>query len=295
MAQDMRRGSWNCMYGVRLMRGLDSGILLLLLCPHLLTTHRIVVINRASAMRSLHCCLLIVHGGSSSVSTIVDVWRIGVLIGLRWGNAIMRRLPPAERSVHVRAVVTACILLLAIGGRRFQYVRGIITRRRIGSERRAALRSIRWHRVLYVCRRLWPWRRLHSVAHVHRNHGGLVHCTHVVIRSRSLSLLHWRPVHCSCWRGRGLSVGLLRHGGLRITRKVVLLVRASRALVVNGSTGGQSGSSGSLRLLNGAGMMILMARERSAAGKRLLTVGVWALVRPLTRVNASMAGKRAGV
>lgn len=42
-------------------------------------------------------------------------------------------------------------------------------------------------------------------------------------------------------------------------------------------------------------MMVLMTRQRSAAGESLLAIRIRALVRALSRVDTAMAGQRAGI
>lgn len=48
-------------------------------------------------------------------------------------------------------------------------------------------------------------------------------------------------------------------------------------------------------LFHRAGMMVLMSRQRSATGKSLLAVCVWAFIWSFSGVNATVSGKRAGV
>ena len=56
-----------------------------------------------------------------------------------------------------------------------------------------------------------------------------------------------------------------------------------------------SGGSSCCSLLDSASVMVLVAGQGGAAGKCLLAVGIWALVRALARVNAAMARQRAGI
>lgn len=64
---------------------------------------------------------------------------------------------------------------------------------------------------------------------------------------------------------------------------------------MNGGTGGKCCSGGSFGFLNSTGVVILVACKGGAAGEGLLAVCIRALVGPLSRVDASVTGKRAGV
>ena len=54
--------------------------------------------------------------------------------------------------------------------------------------------------------------------------------------------------------------------------------------------GCKNGGGGSRSLLDGTGMMILMASERGPAGKGFLTVGERAFVGPLSGMDPAMPG-----
>jgi len=64
---------------------------------------------------------------------------------------------------------------------------------------------------------------------------------------------------------------------------------------VHGSTRSKGRSGGSRGLLDGTSVVILVTSQGRPACKGLLAVGVWALVRSLSRVDTSMSGKGARV
>lgn len=98
-----------------------TGILLLVLSPHLLATH-LLVVHRTSAVRSLDG-LLVVHG-LAGLSVLVVRVRVGVLALLLSSHASVRRLP-AHSVAQVRAVVAAA-RLLTIGRWRLQDLRRVV-------------------------------------------------------------------------------------------------------------------------------------------------------------------------
>jgi hypothetical protein len=75
-------------------------------------------------------------------------------------------------------------------------------------------------------------------------------------------------------------------------------IAVTARLAAGGSLAGLSGESGSSSgssFLNCACVVVLVAGQSRASGKGLLAVGIWALVRTLSRVNATVAGQRTAV
>ena len=164
----------------------EGPILLLMLCPHLLSAQLIVVIHRGRAVRSLHALLLIVHL-SRLVNVISTIWiGISVIVLLVASDASMWRLPACHGASNMWAVVAAVTLLLPVISGRFEDLRWVVTRRWIRGERRSVLLlAVGRHWVLSW--RLRSWRRLHLRAEVSWNSShAAVHGVHVIIRSLSL-------------------------------------------------------------------------------------------------------------
>ena len=112
--------------------GRSIAFLLLVLGPHLLST-QLVVVHGTGAMRPLHTLLLVgVH--LSCIDVVVVVWvrvRIVVLlVALQARQAIVRRLPAGHRVRDMRAIVAA-VGLLAVVRRWLQYLRRVVSRRRV--------------------------------------------------------------------------------------------------------------------------------------------------------------------
>ena len=174
--------------------GWSIAFLLLVLCPHLLST-QLVVVHRTSAMRPLHSLLLVgVHLSGIDIVVVVGI-RVRIVVLLVACQAIVRRLPAGQRVRNVRAVVAA-VGLLAIVRRWLQDLRRVVSGRRVGGERWSLLLPSGWHWVL--SRRLRSWRRLHSRSKMWRYSGhSSVHGVHVVVLCWSLK--RRRSVDTICW------------------------------------------------------------------------------------------------
>lgn len=122
----------------------------LVLSPHLLSAHLVLVVQRSSAVGTL--LLLIVHlsrrvDGVTAVSVAVLVLgRLAVR-----SQTSVRRLP-AHGLTHVRAVGRATGVLLSVGSCcGLKYLRRVVARRRVRREGRTLRRAVNGHLVL--CRR----------------------------------------------------------------------------------------------------------------------------------------------
>ena len=104
--------------------GLNIGVLLRMLSPHLLRP-QMRVVHRTGAVRSLDRCLLVVHCRiRGSVLAVRIRVRVVVMVAVRHG---MVWCLPAHRAAHVWAVAAAAVLVLAVDRRRLQDLRRIIT------------------------------------------------------------------------------------------------------------------------------------------------------------------------
>jgi hypothetical protein len=241
-------------------------------------------------VRPLRGCLLVIHRRRSHVTKLAVRVRIGIVTARLSRDGAVRRLP-AHLAAHMRAVAAASRRLLAVGRWRLQDLRRIVPRRRIGGEGRPR-RRLRTVGHLVLSRRLRARRWLNLAAHVRRNsHATIRHGLHVVVRGLPLELRH--TVHTNSRRYRRWSIGL-RHRRLAICAVLIFVVRPSRSCGLY-RTRSQGSSSGSFRLFNGAGVVILVTREGGAACESLLAVRIRALVWALARMNTAMACKRARV
>lgn len=77
--------------------------------------------------------------------------------------------------------------------------------------------------------------------------------------------------------------------GRQLVREMVRIVVLGIVEPDNGM-GAQIGGGFCGSLLERAGVVVLVAGQGGAAGEGLLTIGIRALVRALSRVNAAMAG-----
>jgi hypothetical protein len=125
----------------------------------------------------------------------------------------------------------------------------------------------------------------HFIAHVRRN----VHAAHVCVVCGLT--VHARDHACrhSVSR-RERQVAVARRGCVqwRCILRVVATVRATCSARCSGTRGKGSSSSGG-SLFDRAGVVVLVASQCGATRERLLAVGVWALVRAFSRVNATMS------
>lgn len=87
-----------------------------------------------------------------------------------------------------------------------------------------------------------------------------------------------------------------RHGGSAVRGLISFRVgRPSGARAGSIGVPGQGLGRLPRGLLNGSGVMVLVARESGTPSEGLLACGVRAFVRSFTRVNATMSGERAGI
>lgn len=190
----------------RVGRGFSKVFLRLVLGPHLLSTHLVVVVHRTSAVRAL---LVVVHLSRrvdtvAAISVCVVVLR---LLAIR-GQAVMGRLP-THGLAHVRAVGGAAMLLLSMRSRRrLENLRRVVARRRVGGERRALAGAIDRHLILRGRTRAGRGRHLTTKVSGHSGHA-VVHGLHVVVRSLPLHVRDTR--HGRAGRHRRRSAGMLRH------------------------------------------------------------------------------------
>lgn len=191
----------------------------------------------------------------------------------------MRRGLPSDAR-HVRAAATVprrgLVLLQArLQGRR-RSVAGRVRRRphpvgavATGGRRRtgAANAEVRGQRSIML--------------HVLREVGGVA-----VHAARSRHVHAWRHGH---WPMRGRR---RRHGRTMVGKVVAVRASLWHMLGLGRCQGGRSCGGG---FLDCATVVVLVTGERRATSKRLLAVGVGALVRPLSRVRSSVASQRAAV
>jgi hypothetical protein len=129
------------------------------------------------------------------------------------------------------------------------------------------------------------------MTHVKRN----VHATHVRSVVRALTMQTWDTRrHAVGGRERHGAVvggGCAQWGGSLGEVAAIGTASPTRSRGTRGESSSCSGSG----FLNGASVVVLVTRQGSATREGLLAVGVGALVRALSRVDATMAGQRTRV
>jgi hypothetical protein len=108
-------------------QGASKTLLRLMLGPHLLSTHLILVVHGSSAVRAL---LLVVHLGRRVDAVVAVGIRVVVLGLLGVGRqAIVRRLPATHSVSHMRAVGGAAVVLLTVrSSGRLEDLRRVVAR-----------------------------------------------------------------------------------------------------------------------------------------------------------------------
>lgn len=122
-----------------------------------------------------------------------------------------------------------------------------------------------------------------------------VHTTHVsIIGCLTMHVWNYTSRHSISRRKRQGTV--VWRGGVE-WRSILRVITSVRAASPAWSSSTRCESSGccSGSLFDSAGVMILMAGQGGATSKSLLAIGIWALVRPLSRVDATMSCQRTRV
>jgi hypothetical protein len=249
-----------------------------------------VVVVGLSAVWAADVVILVVHAVLR-----VAVLGLGVDVAVvsgsrRWEGLLRRRLP--AHGCHVRAAVCTVRARLVV----------VCRRRRLKDWWRAVrirVRSDGWARVVHAggvglggkSRRGTRARLGHLVAHVGRN----VDPTHVrVVGGLAVHSRYDTSGHAVCRReGESTIIGRWCVEGGSGLRVVTAIGAASSAR--GGSTRGEGSSRSSSSLFHSARVVVLVTRQSGATRKSLLTIGVWALVRALSRVNTTVTRQRAGI